>query len=196
MADQVDNQTIIDANVLLAVLVEKIEKAPEDGDINKHVLEVLSRVLDGAEVDRNVKRAYDLLARKGAEEFGGVVVGGTGVVKDVAGIPGERGQRAIRLLKASGRLLQCGKGRGKCLVVITPQPLEAQAEEQPEQAEPEGISVPQMLRDIRDEFRRLEKENNGLQKQNLALETQIKEKDERITILEQQIGVLNMASWQ
>lgn len=53
----------------------------------------------------------------------GAVVGGTGTAKDGAALPGEDGQIAVQVLKDQHRLVQCGRGRGKFLMVITEAPI-------------------------------------------------------------------------
>lgn len=49
----------------------------------------------------------------------GIYVGGTGLLKEEAGVPvGEDGQIAIQALKDNGRLIQLGRGRGKLVVLF------------------------------------------------------------------------------
>lgn len=108
-------ENITQANQLLTFLVSKA-----DTDYAK----VMSNTLNDKEMEINSKSIEEKLAEFELTKPYGAVVGGTGIAKEQAGLPGEEGQRAIRLLKTGGRLLQCGRGRGKCLVILDKSPLD------------------------------------------------------------------------
>lgn len=103
-------EAIDQANALLNFLVQR--SVPNWNDLMK-------MTLTQKELEANNKLIEDILNKQDALlPPVGAVKGGTGIAKEEAGLPGEEGQRAIRLLKAANRLVQCGRGRGKCLVIL------------------------------------------------------------------------------
>lgn len=128
----------------------------------------------------------------GIEAPVGAIVGGTGVAKAEAGLEGEESQRAVQALKAADRLVQCGKGRGKCLVLLSVTPLhadefatsnvrantvdtasnDAQAP-MPAATRLSEIEVDTILRSVRDNFRRLNAEHTECGPRLRQLERQI-----------------------
>lgn len=86
--------------------------------------QVLTGSLSGTALDTNIKAVDDKLHEIGVEEPVGAVEGGTGMIRDMlADIDGEHAQEAIKLLKFHNRLHQCGRGRGRCLVLLDNTPL-------------------------------------------------------------------------
>lgn len=119
MADEtlmpdITDESVEQANRLLTFLVDCSVK-----DWNG----VMAATLNEKELEINHKTVEEKLAEYNLTEPVGAVRGGTGIAKDDAGLPGEEGQRAIRMLKVSGRLVQCGRGRGKCLIVLNSTPV-------------------------------------------------------------------------
>lgn len=103
------------ANRLLTFLV---------GEANPNYQAVMREVLSPDEFELNVKVLTAKLDEFAIEAPVGAYAGGTGQAKGAVDLAGEDGQRAIRLLKVSGRLLQCGRGRGKCLVLLSAEPID------------------------------------------------------------------------
>jgi hypothetical protein len=114
----VDDQTVADANKLLSLLAAQAKESPD-------WKAVLNSCLPAERVEQTIRTVEQ---RKDQFQFdhdpiGGIPTG-TGVVREAAGLVGERGQIVIQLLKVTGRLVQGGPGRGKCLVVIDDSPLD------------------------------------------------------------------------
>lgn len=89
--------------------------------------EVMEKTLDDALMETNLTKMESTLATLDREEPVGAIAAGTGVIKDRAGFEGEEGQTAVQMLKDHGRVQQCGRGRGKCLLILSDQPLDADA---------------------------------------------------------------------
>lgn len=209
MEPTVHPEVIADANRILSILAEKSREAESlnrTGDMvtrTDYVLIMMHTILGGneQELKRNREKLLGFTNAMGAHPYG-VVNFGTGVACDLAGITGERGQKAIRFLKAEQRLMQCGKGRGKCLVILSRISFPEVAEDNIEVPAQDNananaeLSVSDMLRKIRESWRNLEKTNNALEKEILTLRTAIEEKDQRIQELNQQLSIMNMATWQ
>ena len=111
-----NKSTIEQANTLLEFLV---------GAANRAWQAVMTETLSDEEFKWGSATLEKALNANSLEEPFGAFAGGTGAAKDQAGLDGESAQEAIRLLKDTGRLVQLGKGRGKCLIVLRPEPLEA-----------------------------------------------------------------------
>lgn len=116
MFNDVTLNAIEQANTLLKFLSERTYDDWEN---------VLKNHLSERELEINLRNVTEALERLGFERPVGAVVGGTGLAKAEAGLEGEDSQRAVRLLKQTGRLLQAGKGRGKALLILDATPLEA-----------------------------------------------------------------------
>lgn len=108
------------SNKFLALLVRK---AKQRTDWSAVMLEELT----DKEFEQNTKVVEEKLAywgsHLGIDKPVGAVVGGTGPLREGFDITGEQAQQAVQILKACGRLVQCGRGRGKCLVVMTTKPV-------------------------------------------------------------------------
>ncbi|HJS83782.1 MAG TPA: hypothetical protein VJ742_13215 [Nitrososphaera sp.] len=117
LAADITAESLAQANDLLEFLVKKADK------LDKPWLDTLKGVLTDKELQVSHKAISERVEELGIDAPYGVVVGGTGLAKDEAGLAGEDGQRAIRLLKASNRLLQSGRGRGKALVILLETPI-------------------------------------------------------------------------
>lgn len=204
-----DQQVAHNANTLLAFLV---------GRMNKHYLDVMQEELTDSEYKNSYKTLQKLLNDNNLPEAAGAVAAGTGIAKEEAGLSGEAGQQAIQALKQSGRLQQCGRGRGKCLVVLRteplpteeggegeeqakPQPVETNAEE--EQEVVDANNIPALLRCVRDNYRDLERQlresrRNEAHMSKLIdkLQQEINEKDEQISQLENAAQLKAVATWQ
>lgn len=115
----VDDQTVADANKLLALLAAQAKE-------NDNWEAVVRNCLPEERASQTIRTVEQ---RKEQFQFNHDPIGGiptgTGVVREAAGLGGERGQIVIQLLKTTGRLVQGGPGRGKCLVVIDDEPLDA-----------------------------------------------------------------------
>lgn len=197
------------ANKILSVLAHKsaemetLNRTADMSTPNDYVLRMMEIILGNneQELQRNEGKVLEYIKRTQGQTFG-IVNFGTGLACEVAGVIGEAGQAAIRELKAQERILQCGKGRGKCLIILDATPLGSGNEEEhiaieDAVAEPAGeLSVSDMLRTIREEWRNMEKTKNALEKEILSLKTTVEEKDQRIQELNQQLSVMNMATWQ
>lgn len=85
--------------------------------------EVLIEALSESELELNIHNVTLALKQYDITTPYGAVLGGTGVAKVQAGLEGEDTQKAVKLLKHTGRLLQAGKGRGKALVILNRQHL-------------------------------------------------------------------------
>lgn len=81
-----------------------------------HVLETSG--LNESEIETNLRNMHTALTAIGENSPWGAIVAGTGLVKEEAGLAGEDGQEAISLLKHSLRIQQCGRGRGKAIIVL------------------------------------------------------------------------------
>jgi len=200
-----DPQTVQDANKVLAFLV---------GRMNKHYLDVMQEELTDSEYQHSYKGLRKLLQDAGINEAAGAVAAGTGIAKEEAGLSGEAGQRAIQALKKSGRLQQCGRGRGKCLVILRADPLpeeengegEEHAKAAPTEEEKEVVdanNIPSLLRLVRDNYRDIERQlrESHRNEQHMSklieeLQQQIQEKDEQINQLENAAQMKAVATWQ
>ncbi len=203
-------EVIQDANKLLAFLV---------GRMNKHYLDVMQEGLSDSEYDHNYRTLKKNLQTAGLEAAAGAVAAGTGIAKDEAGLSGEAGQKAIQALKKSGRLQQCGRGRGKCLVVLTATLLPTEEENGQEQAEPVQAvaakveeeekdvavadNIPSLLRNVRDQYRDLERQlresrrnETHMSKLIEELRAQLDESNAKITELENMAQLKAVATWQ
>lgn len=113
---EITPETVEHANAILTLLVKEAKARPDWE-------EVMNETLAEAERDLNL----DLIADR-RETFRlaapvGAVAMGTGALRAKTDLPGPVAQRAIQILKATARLVQCGRGRGKCLVVLQKTPL-------------------------------------------------------------------------
>lgn len=100
------------ANALLAWL---------NGNVTATWRPVLARELTPTEFDRNLERIAEACGGQG--DVIGVFEGGTGALRDAAGMAGEDSLRAVRLLVRARRLIQAGRGRGKALILISDTPV-------------------------------------------------------------------------
>lgn len=186
------------ANQMLSFLVAQSKK---------NWKKVMQETLSETEMELNVSKMEALLAEHDLEAPVGAVPGGTGIAKEEAGLEGEEGQLAIQLLKGAGRLQQCGRGRGKCLIVLSDEPLEAgtQTEEKkvatkkatkkqavaeaPTETEEveeveidmvEANNIPALLRAARDEYRRVKRDRDEAARTVRDLERQCADLNEVI----------------
>lgn len=105
------NIIIINANVILETIVE--HGVDLDAGLSQ-----LGLAADAQVALRNTL-TNDLTA-----DFGGkVFVGGTGKLREVAHLSNDEATPAFAALKATGRMLQIGKGRGRALIVTNPKKL-------------------------------------------------------------------------
>jgi len=208
MADQtpLTPEAVEHANVMLSFLSDQA-----DPDWNK----VMTETLTDSEVESNTRTMRSKFDEFNIEDSDpvGAVLGGTGVAKENSGLSGEDGQVAIQILKQTGRIQQCGRGRGKCLIVLSSAPVEPQstsspepsapvaavAQEEPAQAvqqdpsppeevdESEGMidasDVSTLARAIRDAHRSLQREFNETKRTVRKLE---KDKKDLLTELEEE----------
>lgn len=199
MTENFEPEVINSANKLLELLLSKREV---------DVVGVMKAELSESEFEHNVKTLRRKLQDMGANDAVGAVRSGTGIAKDEAGLPGELGQRAIQALKKSNRIQQCGRGRGKCLVILSSLPLEGEpaAEATPTQEQAEAVepdNVPVLLRHVRDTYRSMERqlketnrENSNLTKKIEEMQQALEEKNEKIQELEGKAQTQAMATWQ
>lgn len=215
MADDMPTPELVQqANQMLTFLTEKSKK---------NVKKVMQDSLTEKEYELNLRNMEAKLAEFEIEEPFGAVEGGTGVAKEEAGLEGEEGQRAIQLLKEHGRLQQCGRGRGKCLIILRSDPLEQMtpphqaagvqldapapvdegggAEEGPPMVD--ATSITALTRAIRDLYRDRDKQLGTAQREVKALEkkvdemtTELQSKDEELANLHNQMEHAQVATWQ
>lgn len=195
---------IKDANQVLKYLVVHM---------SVNFLDVMKEALWASEYDHNYKILKKNLQNAGLDTAAGAIASGTGIIKEEV-LGGERGQQAIQALKKSGRLQQCGRGRGKCLVILNStllpideaeegqeQPAEANDEE--EQEVVDANNVPSLLRCVRDNYREVERQlresrrnETHLSKLIEELQEQVNEKNNQITELENNAQIKAVATWQ
>lgn len=195
MSERLDETTVEDANNLLAFLSNKI--------CDEEYQTVMRKELDDTEFAHSMKILKKILRQNNLESPAGVVASGTGIIKEEAGLSNEAGQRAIRALKQTQRIQQCGRGRGKCIVIITTTGISSDIT-QPE--EDEGFKrvqdVPATLRELRDIFRGQEEEI-ALQKESLQktertieeLNSQLNDRDRKIEELQNQLRLKTVTTW-
>lgn len=85
---------------------------------DKNWTQVMTKTLTEGEREATHAGLAKLLAPLGRDVPYGAFAGGTGALKEAAGLDGEHAQEAIKFLKSANRLLQVGKGRGKCLIAV------------------------------------------------------------------------------
>lgn len=207
MFTDVTENAIEQANQLLVFLAERANKEWEG---------VFKEALGEAELELNLRNVAQALERSGASRPVGAVFGGTGMAKAEAGLGGEDSQRAVRLLKQTGRLLQAGKGRGKALLVLDATPLEAKdfadaiakvgvAEPEPNRVVPAVAERPKdfvavddvngllkaanvAFRDLAARYNELVRERSDMEARNDKLTQMVAERDARIAELEEHLG--------
>lgn len=115
----VDDQIVADANKLLALLAAQAQEMPD-------WKAVLATCLSEERAEQTIRTVMQRVEQFQFDHdpVGGIPTG-TGVVREAAGLTGEKGQIVVQLLKTTGRMVQGGPGRGKCLVVIDATPLDA-----------------------------------------------------------------------
>lgn len=162
--------------------------------------EVLTQVLPESEVDSNVERINEKLAHLDLLTPVGAVAGGTAVFKDETGIEGEHAQNAVALLKEQFRLHQCGRGRGKALVILSPEPLEGHvahhavgtavtpAQAQGDDTDEVPQDVPAMLRHASDAYR-------AQQTRIAQLEKALAEREAAMMDLRQKLEQVQLTTW-
>lgn len=137
-----DDQVIADANNLLRTLADQAKTSPEWVKVMADTLSVERGETTLATVTKTIEKF-----QIDHEPIGAIAMG-TGVLRDAAGLPGERGSLALNLLKTAGRVVQGGPGRGKCLVVVSEEPLEHAPEvivEAPPNAEMDPLDLLDLL---------------------------------------------------
>lgn len=207
MFTDVTENAIEQANQLLAFLAERANKDWE---------KVFTEALGDTELELNLRNVAQALERADKTRPLGAVFGGTGVAKAEAGLGGEDSQRAVRLLKQTGRLLQAGKGRGKALLIIDATPLEAKdfaeaiakvgvAEPAPTRVVPAVAEKPAdfvaiddvngllkaantAYRDLAARYNELVRERKDMEARNDKLSAMVSERDARIAELEEHLG--------
>jgi len=200
----VDTTVINDANAILTVLASNAE----------NFTAVAATTLTDAEQETAFKKLDHTLNKlgKGALDVVGARAFGTATAASSAGVYGEAGQQAIRMLKENDRIQQCGKGRGKCIIIIDSTPLPAAPEqvisatatentdetiEEPaDPDEEEVLSVPVLLRKARDEYRKTERGLKSSEREVTRLRKTIEEKDQEIVELKEQLHNHAAFSWQ
>jgi len=188
--EELTQETIDNANKILSFL---ISRSHDDWR------QVMEDKLEGKEFETNHTNVAKKLKKFHLDEPVGAVAAGTGVIKQEVGIEGEAGQKAINALKEAGRLLQCGRGRGKCLIVLSSnaildlpklaEPTEVPEEvkdQAPQEETPEPVgqveassddmieanNVSALTRAIRDNYRNMSKRVNELTRRCKTLEKQ------------------------
>lgn len=147
----------------------------------------------------------------------GIVPAGTTIANEALPLA-QKGEAAaaINLLKSTDRILQCGRGRGKALVILSndPLPLDTQVPDETTKAAVSSESdedievimandIPNLLRAARDEYRNLkrraeEAERNLSTAKNRVqeLEVQIEGKDAEIEGLQRRLQQQALTTWQ
>jgi molybdopterin-guanine dinucleotide biosynthesis protein A len=113
---EIDESILELANDFLKVLVTQARQ-------NRDWQKILAKTLTDTEIEQNTRVVHDRLEHFHLKTPIGAIIGGTGSLREGRDITGEQAQRAVQLLKGSGRLVQCGRGRGKSLVVLTDKPV-------------------------------------------------------------------------
>lgn len=182
--------------------------------LNNHVSDnvnsILEDVLDDArQVESNIERMATKLQHLGRREAVGAIAGGTGALTDNAGLEADAGQDAIRLLKEEDFIQQCGRGRGRAIILLTNEFLDTTEIEETEQTAPaeEAIEepdlddeaempaevgphtlLPRLLREASDEYRAVQHE---LRRQHRM----IRERDEEIARLRERMNNELTTTW-
>lgn len=188
---------IENANRVLEFLVEHADKNIES---------VMAENLEKSEFDLNKENMAKNLETANREEAFGAIAQGTGVVKDEVGLDGEPGQRAVKLLKERFRIQQCGRGRGRVLIILDPTPVEAQVEEQETTDEPvkvEEMGVYQQETEDFDELLDKIRSHHHTAVDALAdrdqtiaeLTARVEEMSTKIDELSENLEVANTATW-
>lgn len=183
----VTDDSIQQANTLLDYLV--------NNNLIPDWQQLLIDLLTPSEYQLNLHNVQAALELSGQEKPLGAVKGGTGSIKSAAGLSGEDSQRAIRLLKKSGRLIQAGKGRGKALVLLSGEHLSmdsftaravgAVGGAQGEFPSVPADDIPGLLRVIRESFKDLTSSYE-------AMKATVAEKEARIEALSKELQAVHV----
>jgi hypothetical protein len=114
LVEDINATTLDDAN---RVLTEMEARARRDVD------RIMQRTLS----DTELERSRQLVARQ-QDAFGwtdavGVMAGSSKPIRDDLRLAAHAATKAFQVLKATGRVVQCGRGRGKCWVILSHTPL-------------------------------------------------------------------------
>lgn len=196
MFSDVTETAIEQANTLLAFLTDR--STPDWKS-------VFTQVLGEQELELNVRNVTLALEKAQKDAPVGALLGGTGLAKAEAGLEGEDSQRAVRLLKQTGRLIQAGKGRGKALCILSSEPLKAEdfaaaiakagvAEPAPTPVKPIVAErpdnyvaiddVPELLRAVANNFKTLSEQLDETQKDLRVTGKKLEESDQVIKELQ------------
>jgi hypothetical protein len=107
------------ANNILNFLVPWAKKEPDWKTI-------IHATMDDDKIEATIRTVEQRLQSFHLEEAVGGIAHGTATIKDHLGIGGELGQHALWLLKVTGRLVQGGTGRGRCMIVLSNEGLVAE----------------------------------------------------------------------
>lgn len=204
-----NNQEFLDAaNFILDILAEDTEANAPGA--------VLSTVLNETEQKTAEKNLVKSLKAIKKDKGVGVIGHGTTYIDNICkmhkALEQANPKEIVTLLKGSNRILQCGRGKGKAIVVLQREHIDMnelnhliKAElltvsdaEKTEVKNNEGIKldVVGMLRHIEDKHRYLEKLNVELKDEVNVLTKAIEEKDAKITEIEKELQMKTIATWQ
>lgn len=201
--EPLDAQTVQYANQILSYLVEA--SSPQ-------VHATLQGVLNETDLEWNLRQVANLVGRLDTADQVELraFVGSTTSAITGAGLSASSvTQQALRALKASQRIVQCGKGRGKAIVIMQATPLEAPQED----ALPEASVITAMgshgdfeafakiVTDLSDRYRAAldtidELRSSAMSTQRVAeLEAALNSAKEKIESLRQQAQLAKVTTW-
>lgn len=203
-----DNQELLKATNFVLNLLLKDTIGNEPGA-------VLSTVLNETEqktAEKNLVKALKLTKRDKAV---GVIGHGTTYIDNICKMYQEIGaissKDMINLLKVSNRILQCGRGKGKAIIIVQDELIQMdeldklielntitfseEIKAQKDNKVPD-LDVVGMLRKIEDEHRYLHESNKKFEEEIATLNGIIKEKENKIKVIEKELQMKTIATWQ
>lgn len=195
-----ENNLQKDANFILGLLADASKGNAPDA--------VLGAVLNETEQNTVQKNLVKKLSKIQQQYAIGVLGHGVKIIETLSKDHGldtsTHYQKAIvAALKDNDRIMQCGRGKGKALIVLQDTPLSdeevgdtPEKEENQVQEATKEASVPDMLRAIRDQHRYMQKENLTLKRDIADLNKQLEIRNKELEQISRELEMKTIATWQ